>query len=269
VESDISERKKSEERISEYYMYLEKANKELDKFAYVVSHDLKAPLRAISNLSSWIEEDIGDRFTEDSSQHFTMLKGRIVRMESLINGILEYSRADRVKSPNVMVDVKALINEIFELIVQDSNVQIELPENLPVINTERMKLQQVFLNLISNSIKYNDKEKAVIKIACTEEEEAFTFSVEDNGPGIEERYHEKVFIIFQTLQARDTFESTGVGLAIVKKIIDETGGEIWIESELGSYTRFLFRWPKKSSASFKSIQFSQERTKGVSVESLN
>jgi PAS domain S-box-containing protein len=269
VESDISERKKSEERLAEYYMYLEKANKELDKFAYVVSHDLKAPLRAISNLSSWIEEDIGDRFTEDSAQHFTMLKGRIVRMESLINGILEYSRADRVKSPNVMVDVKALINEIFELIVQNSNVKIELPDNLPMINTERMKLQQVFLNLISNSIKYNDKENVLIKIACVEEQEYYTFSVEDNGPGIEERYHEKVFIIFQTLQARDTFESTGVGLAIVKKIIDETGGEIWIESELGLFTRFLFRWPKKSSASFKSIQFSQEKTNGISLEALN
>ena len=269
VESDISERKKSEERLAEYYMYLEKANKELDKFAYVVSHDLKAPLRAISNLSSWIEEDIGDRFTVDSAQHFTMLKGRIVRMESLINGILEYSRADRVKSPNVMVDVKALINEIFELIVQDSNVTIELPENLPVINTERMKLQQVFLNLISNSIKYNDKEKAVIKIACVEEEESYTFSVEDNGPGIEERYHEKVFIIFQTLQARDTFESTGVGLAIVKKIIDETGGEIWIESELGIYTRFLFRWPKKSSASFKSVQSPVEKPREISTIKLN
>jgi PAS domain S-box-containing protein len=268
VESDISERKKSEERLAEYYMYLEKANKELDKFAYVVSHDLKAPLRAISNLSSWIEEDIGDRFTEDSSQHFTMLKGRIVRMESLINGILEYSRADRVKSPNVMVDVKALINEIFELIVQNSNVTIELPENLPVINTERMKLQQVFLNLISNSIKYNDKENAIIKIACVEEEEAYTFSVEDNGPGIEERYHEKVFIIFQTLQARDTFESTGVGLAIVKKIIDETGGEIWIESELEIYTRFLFKWPKKSSSSFKSVQQAAEKTIQINSSSL-
>ena len=268
VESDISERKKSEERLAEYYMYLEKANKELDKFAYVVSHDLKAPLRAISNLSSWIEEDIGDRFTEDSSQHFTMLKGRIVRMESLINGILEYSRADRVKSPNVMVDVKALINEIFELIVQNSNVTIELPENLPVINTERMKLQQVFLNLISNSIKYNDKENAIIKIACVEEDEAYTFSVEDNGPGIEERYHEKVFIIFQTLQARDTFESTGVGLAIVKKIIDETGGEIWIESELEIYTRFLFKWPKKSSSSFKSVQQAAEKTIQINSSSL-
>jgi signal transduction histidine kinase len=188
-----------------------------------------------------------------------MLKGRVVRMESLINGILEYSRADRVKSPNVLVDVKGLLNEIFELIVQNANVKIELPENLPVLNTEHMKLQQVFLNLISNSIKYNDKDSVKINIACEEEVDFFKFSVEDNGPGIEERYHEKVFVIFQTLQARDTFESTGVGLAIVKKIIDETGGQIWIESELGSYTRFMFRWPKKSSSSFKTIQYSLEK----------
>jgi signal transduction histidine kinase len=148
-------------------------------------------------------------------------------------------------------------------------VEIELPDNLPVINTERMKLQQVFLNLISNSIKYNDKENVLIKIACIEEQEYYTFSVEDNGPGIEERYHEKVFIIFQTLQARDTFESTGVGLAIVKKIIDETGGEIWIESELGLFTRFLFKWPKKSSASFKSVQSPVEKSNVISAVALN
>jgi signal transduction histidine kinase len=126
----------------------------------------------------------------------------------------------------------------------------------------------VFLNLISNSIKYNDKENVSIKIACVEEQEYYTFSVEDNGPGIEERFHEKVFIIFQTLQARDTFESTGVGLAIVKKIIDETGGEIWIESELGLYTRFLFKWPKKSSSSFKSVQQAAEKTIQIKSSSL-
>lgn len=244
VESDISERKKAEEKMAVYYHNLEKANKELDKFAYVVSHDLKAPLRAINNLTIWIEEDIGDNFNDDTRAHFKMLKGRVDRMEKLINGILDYSRADRIKSPVTQVDVRALLSEIFEMLVQDEEVNIILPPELPVVLAERMKLQQVFSNLVSNAIKHNDKPETVIKFTCEEDGNFYVFGVEDNGPGIDEKFHEKIFVIFQTLQARDTFESTGVGLAIVKKIIDEAGGKIWIESELNKFTRFMFRWPK-------------------------
>lgn len=258
VESDITERKEAEEKMSAYYTYLEKANKELDKFAYVVSHDLKAPLRAISNLTTWIEEDIGKTLSEDSRNHFDMIKGRVVRMEALINGILDYSRADRIKAPSSNVDVKALLEEVLEMLVQNDAIKIDLPESLPVIKTEKMKLQQVFSNLISNAIKHSDKETTEIKINVSEEINSYLFSIEDNGPGIDERFHEKIFVIFQTLQARDTFESTGVGLAIVKKIIDEMGGAIWIESEVGNFTRFMFKWPKESNEEFKPFQFSIE-----------
>ena len=260
VESDITERKKAEVKMGEYYTYLEKANKELDKFAYVVSHDLKAPLRAISNLTVWIEEDIGDRFTEDARDHFKMLKGRVIRMEGLINGILDYSRADRVKSPNVNVNVKDLVDEVLEMLVHDDKIRIQMPDKMPVLFTERMKLQQVFSNLISNAIKHSNKSDTEIRIGCKEEDAFYVFSVEDNGPGIDAQFHEKIFVIFQTLQARDTFESTGVGLAIVKKIVEETGGTIWIESEVGQFTRFLFRWPKQSSSSFKPFQFTLQQS---------
>jgi PAS domain S-box-containing protein len=259
VESDITERKEAEEKMAEYYKYLEKANKELDKFAYVVSHDLKAPLRAISNLTVWIEEDIGDKFTSDTLNHFKMLKGRVDRMEGLINGILDYSKADRIKSPNIHVDVHELINEIIEMLVQDENIKISLPEKLPTLFTERMKLQQVFSNLISNSIKHGDKETTEIKVSCEEVDDDYLFAIEDNGPGIAEQYHEKIFVIFQTLQARDTFESTGVGLAIVKKIVDEIGGKIWVESEEGKFARFMLRWPKQSSSAFKPFQFTVQQ----------
>ncbi len=245
VENDISERKKAEEKMAVYYNNLEKANKELDKFAYVVSHDLKAPLRGINNLTVWIEEDIGEQLTDDTKAHFHMLKGRVERMEALINGILDYSRADKIKSPVTEVNVLTLIHEIFEMLVHNEKVNIKFSDNLPVVSAERMKLQQVFSNLISNAIKHNDKPNTVIRFSCVEEKDYYVFGVEDNGPGIEEKYFEKIFIIFQTLQARDTFESTGVGLAIVKKIIDEAGGKIWIESEVGEYTRFMFKWPKK------------------------
>jgi PAS domain S-box-containing protein len=264
VESDITERKMAEEKMAEYYRYLEKANKELDKFAYVVSHDLKAPLRAIANLSTWIEEDIGDKFTADTTEHFKILRGRVVRMEGLINGILDYSRADRVKSPNSKVDVSELLKETIDLATLEADVHFTLPDKLPVLMTERMKLEQVFSNLISNAIKHNDKPKTEIKITCEEDQDDYMFSVEDNGPGIDPQYHEKVFVIFQTLQARDSFESTGVGLAIVKKIVDEIGGKIWIESEPGKFARFVFKWPKVSNEGFKPFQFSLQ-DKPVSV----
>lgn len=258
VENDISERKSAEERMAEYYRSLEKANKELDKFAYVVSHDLKAPLRAISNLSTWIEEDMGDGLTEDSKQHFNMIKGRVMRLESLINGILDYSRADRIKSTESNTDVKQLIEEVYEMLVLEQKVELKIIGELPVISTDKLKLHQVFSNLISNAIKHGDKETTLINIQFEEAPEHFKFTVEDNGPGIETQFHEKIFVIFQTLLARDVLESTGVGLAIVKKIIDERGGKIWVESEIGKGSKFIFTWPKKSRQNLKALEFSAQ-----------
>lgn len=251
VQNDISDRKESEARLAEYYRSLEKANKELDKFAYVVSHDLKAPLRAISNLSTWIEEDMGDGLSDDSKQHFNMIKGRVMRLEALINGILEYSRADRVKGTESLTNVRQLIEEVYEMLVLEQKVELNLPSNLPEFVTDKLKLHQVFSNLISNAIKHCDKEYPIINISCKEDNENYEFSVEDNGPGIESQFHEKIFVIFQTLLARDVMESTGVGLAIVKKIIDERGGKIWVESEMGIGTKFCFIWPKKAKAVMK------------------
>jgi PAS domain S-box-containing protein len=253
--SDITERKKSEEQLAEYYRYLEKANKELDKFAYVVSHDLKAPLRAISNLSTWIEEDIDQLLKDDTREHFTMLKGRVNRMESLINGILDYSRADRVKSPITEVNAAEVIAEVSELILEGKECKLVVDSNLPLLHTERLKFQQVVSNLVSNAFKHNDKALAELQIAHREQEKFHVFSFTDNGPGIESQYHEKIFVIFQTLKARDTFESTGVGLAIVKKIVDEIGGRIEIESHPGVFSRFTVFWPKETEERYKPFQF--------------
>lgn len=251
VQNDISERKQSEERLAEYYRSLEKANKELDKFAYVVSHDLKAPLRAISNLSTWIEEDMGGQLTEDSRQHFNMIKGRVMRLEALINGILEYSRADRVKGTESLTNVNQLVDDVYEMLVLDQKVDLTIDNALPEFITDKLKLHQVFSNLISNAIKHCDKEVIKINLGCKEFVDYYQFYVEDNGPGIEPQFYEKIFVIFQTLLARDVMESTGVGLAIVKKIIDERGGKIWVESEIGVGTKFIFEWPKKAKQSLK------------------
>ncbi len=257
--SDITDKKHQEAKLAEYYRYLEKANKELDKFAYVVSHDLKAPLRAIANLSAWIEEDIHDKLNSDTREHFNMLKGRVNRMEGLINGILDYSRADRIKSPNTAVDTNEIIHEVLDLVSMNNTNSVKVCDALPTIHTERMKFQQVVSNLVSNAFKHNDKENPELIINYRDAEDYHVFSFQDNGPGIESQYFEKIFVIFQTLQARDTFESTGVGLAIVKKIMDEIGGKVIVESTPGEFCRFDVYWPKETTERYKPFQISLQQ----------
>jgi signal transduction histidine kinase len=223
---------------------LEKTNRELDKFASIVSHDLKAPLRAIGNITGWIEEDLGTTLQGDVKNNFNVIKQRVHRMEDLINGLLEYSKADRKKGTVLSVDVNSLVKDTLEFIGHPANVHLEIPKPLPSVIADKLRLEQVFSNLMDNAIKYNDKEKINITIAAEEKPKEWIFRVTDNGPGIDKQYHEKVFIIFQTLNRRDEVESTGVGLAIVKKIIEEQGGKIWIESEVGKGASFIFSWPK-------------------------
>jgi light-regulated signal transduction histidine kinase (bacteriophytochrome) len=232
-------------QLQEYTRDLEKTNRELDKFASIVSHDLKAPLRAIGNLTGWIEEDAGETFAPDVRANFNTIKGRVKRMEDLINAILEYSKADRqVVSDDIKFNTKSLIDETVDFIGRPENLVLELADNLPTITSDRTRMEQIFSNLINNAIKYNDKESIYVKISVEEQKDGWIFSVKDNGPGIDKPYHEKVFVIFQTLNRRDEVESTGVGLAIVKKIIEDQGGKIWVESELGKGADFKFFWPK-------------------------
>jgi PAS domain S-box-containing protein len=244
VHMDLSLQKESEEKLTKYAKELESINKELDQFAYIVSHDLKAPLRAINNLSEWIEEDLEGKLDGETKENFELLRGRVSRMEGLINGILEYSRAGRLSNETEEVDTKELLMEVKDGLFTDSNAVLNFNGDFPVLQTERIALLQVFSNLISNALKYNDKDQPVITISTNEKEEHFLFSVQDNGPGIKEEYFERIFQIFQTLQARDSFESTGVGLSIVKKILEEKNCEIIVESTLGSGTTFTFEWPK-------------------------
>ncbi len=245
IESNITIRKIAEEKMKEYLANLEKSHAELDKFAYVVSHDLKAPLRAIGNLTGWIEEDMGDKLQDDIKGHFNTIKGRVVRMEGLIDGILDYTKAAKDGGKLESFKADELLRDTIELIGAPANAVINIRENMPAMKTEKIKLQQVFLNLIHNSVKYNDKEDIQVEIGVEDKGTEWKFYVKDNGPGIDKRYHEKIFVIFQTLNARDQVESRGVGLAIVKKIIDEIGGSIWVESEIGKGASFCFTWPKE------------------------
>lgn len=240
---DITLEKVSQRQLLTYASELEVINKELDQFAYVVSHDLKAPLRAINNLSEWIQEDLEEVLEGDTKEQFDLLRGRVKRMEQLINGILQYSRAGRLKTNLAPVKVSAFIEDLCESLRQnESNVFTFEGPDLD-FNADKIALEQVLSNFVSNAIKYNDKDQVKVDISWKVNNNEVEFSVADNGPGIEPQYHEKIFVMFQTLQARDEVESTGVGLAIVKKIIQDKGGEIRVDSTLGEGTRFTFTWP--------------------------
>lgn len=241
---DITKIKNAELEVRQHAENLERINKELDQFAYVVSHDLKAPLRAINNLSEWIEEDVAERANDETLQNLSLLRGRVKRMEGLIDGILQYSRAGRIKNNTTIVDLKQLVHEIASVTNSKPNIQFIIPDNLPKIITERVALEQILSNFISNAVKYNDTENPIVEIGFRDNDTSWEFSVKDNGPGIPENYHEKIFVIFQTLQARDKIESTGVGLAIVKKLVDDKGGKVWVDSEPGRGSKFSFTWPK-------------------------
>jgi PAS domain S-box-containing protein len=245
VFQDITQQKEAQRQLKEYTAELESINKELDQFAYIVSHDLKAPLRAINNLSMWIEEDLEGKLEGDTQHQFNLLRGRVSRLEDLINGILSYSRAGRISVNPSTVRVRTLLDGIIEMLSPPKEFKISIPEKLPTLTTEKIALEQIFSNFISNAIKYNKNPKPTIKITCKELDKFYKFGIADNGDGIEPEFHEKIFVIFQTLEARDKVESTGVGLAIVKKIIDEKGGEVWVESEKGKGSTFYFTWPKE------------------------
>ncbi len=231
------------ETLDKNFQELTKKNKELDQFAYVVSHDLKAPLRGIDNIAKWTIEDHDVELSPAVKKNIELIQGRTVRLENMINGLLEYARIGRIKKGQQKVDVNVLLNELVEVLVPPS-FNIKIDPDMPVFTTEKLRLEQVFSNLISNAVKYNDKDKGEIGIHFRELSDVYEFVVTDNGPGIHPDYHEKIFMIFQTLQERDAFESTGVGLAIVKKIIEEQKGSISVESDTGEGSAFKFTWRK-------------------------
>jgi signal transduction histidine kinase len=223
---------------------LDRSNKELDQFAYVATHDLKAPLRGIANLSEWLEEDLGDAITPEGKQQLALLRNRVHRMEGLINGILDFSRAGRVRTKPEPVHVQQLLNDVIELCTVPSNAKIQVESNMPELRTERVPLQQVFMNLIGNALKHAKREDPHVTVGVRDLGDTCQFTVTDNGPGIAPEFHQRIWGIFQTLEPRDAVEGTGIGLSIVKKIVESKGGEAWVDSRAGEGATFGFTWPK-------------------------
>ncbi len=231
------------EQLSKNISLLEKSNEELDQFAHIVSHDMKSPLRGISNVVSWIEEDHKQELSPKVEQYLHIIKERIVRAENLIQGILSYARIDKEEVERETVDLNLLVHEILENLPTGGHVKVEVSP-LPIVYSEKFLLFQVFSNLIGNAIKYNDKEEGLIKLYFEEHLTEYEFFVEDNGIGIAAAYHKKIFLIFQTLADKDAFAGTGVGLAIVKKILDSKKQSIRLTSVPGMGSTFSFTWPK-------------------------
>ena len=232
------------EVLSENIRLLQRKNEELDQFAHIVSHDLKAPLRGIDNVITWIEEDHSTELPPKISEYIQLIKGRLFRAENMIRGILMYARVGKQNPEREYINLNVLLQDTAENLMIRPGLRLEIQGNLPEIYSEKIPLQQVLSNLISNAIKYHDKPEGYIKVYLRSSVDHYIFFVEDNGPGISKSYHEKIFVIFQTLQERDSFESTGVGLAIVKKILDDRKQRITVTSEPEQGTIFSFTWPK-------------------------
>jgi signal transduction histidine kinase len=206
---------------------LERSNRDLDHFAYVTSHDLRAPLRGIANLSKWVEEDMGDALTARSREHLHLLRGRVDRLDDLIQGVLDYSRAGRVA-------------EVVELLAPGPTVHVGIG-HLPTLRSTKTPLEQVFMNLIANAVKHGGTR---IDVGAEPVSDGWEFFIRDNGPGIPARFHDQIWGLFQTLKSRDRTETTGIGLAIVRRIVEAHGGRAWVESEEGRGATFRFTWPR-------------------------
>jgi signal transduction histidine kinase len=234
-------------KVTSAFDRVELANKELDEFAYVASHDLKAPLRVIDNASRWLEEDLAQHLTDETRENMALLRGRVRRMEKLLDDLLDYSRVGRKFDDRYqeIVTGTELIGNILAMLSPPAGFTVTVSPNFGEIGVPRMPLQQILMNLIGNAIKHHDKKEGRIEVTVEDQGDYLGFTVKDDGPGIPKEYHDKIFKMFQTLKPRDQVEGSGMGLAIIKKHLDFYGGTIALDSDTGKGSTFRFAWPKR------------------------
>jgi len=252
-DQEIVNRKKAENGLESLNKDLEstiqqltEANRQLQEFAYIAAHELKTPLRAVGTLASMMAEDYHDRLDEEGRKNLDILVGRARRMSDFIDGLVVYSKLGRAVEKKQKVNLNDILKEVIaQLPVAQKNIQVSIPDQLPFVIGEKTHITQVFRELLDNAVKYMDKPKGQVDIGCVEENGFWRFSVADNGQGIEERYFGKIFKIFQILSTRDDHESIGIGLAVVKKIVEMYGGSVWVQSKVGNGSTFFFTLPKQ------------------------
>ncbi|MBW4666922.1 MAG: GHKL domain-containing protein [Cyanomargarita calcarea GSE-NOS-MK-12-04C] len=249
LQQEVIQRKQSQERMGQLLKEIKSANQELNDFAYIVSHDLKAPLRGISSLSEWLLSDYADKFDSEGRELVNLMIARVQKVYNLIDGILKYSRVGRVSEEKRAVNLNDVVKDVIELICPLDNIKIEIANELPVISCEKTRMEQLYQNLISNAIKFMDKPQGKITIACIEENDYWKLSVADNGPGIEQQHFARIFKIFQKISNNKDSDSTGIGLSLVKKIVEMYGGNVWVESEVGQGSTFFFTFKKEQQIS--------------------
>lgn len=244
-------RRRAEEALEKVNKDLESAvqelgrtNKELQEFAYITAHDLKTPLRGIGTLTDWISTDYADKFDDQGKEHVRLLSTKAKQMSALIDDILQYSKVGQNIQKKQEVDLNIFLSGVIEEIAPPENIELIVENDLPTLICDKTHIMQIFQNLINNAVKYMDKPKGKIKIGCVEQDDFWKFYVSDNGPGIEDKYFKKIFNIFQTLSPRDGDKSTGIGLSIVKKLVELNKGRVWIESAIGKGSTFVFTYPK-------------------------
>jgi PAS domain S-box-containing protein len=245
VVRDITSQKRADEKITHYTQELLRSNKELDDFAYVASHDLKAPLRGITQLANWIEEDLASTLNAQTKEYLNLMHNRINRLNKLLDDLLSYSRVGRMEGGLSEINLNDFTKDIIQLLNPPQGFELKLTTNITSIVTLAVPFELVLRNLINNSIKHHDKDNGLISIEIEEENEGYQVTVIDDGPGIPPEHQDKVFQIFQTLKPRDEVEGSGMGLAIVKKVIDRYRGEIIIDSNGKRGTKFSFSWPNE------------------------
>ncbi|UCC99033.1 MAG: CBS domain-containing protein [Phycisphaerales bacterium] len=248
---DITERRQAEQALERLNEDLEsavweltRANKELQEFAYIAAHDLKTPLRGIGTLADWISKDYADKFDEPGKEQVRLLVAKAKQMTALIDDILQYSRVGQSLQAREQVDLNEVLTQIIAEVAPPENIEITVEDKLPSMRCKRTHVVQILQNLLGNAVKYMDKPRGQVKVGCVEQEDYWKFSVADNGPGINKNYFDKIFKIFQTLAPRDGVESTGIGLSIVKKLVELNKGRVWVESEVGKGSTFFFTLPK-------------------------
>lgn len=243
IHLDITELKNLEKQKEKILKELEKSNNELYEYAHIVSHDLKSPLRSIDALVSWIKMDNEGKFDAPTLQNLKLIEDTLQIMENLISNILDYSSAGSETAEIIDVDLNTTMKDLRRLLFVPEHITINLLKKLPVVKGDPTKFQQLFQNLMSNAIKFSDKDHGIVEIDVVEEPSYYQFSVRDNGIGIDKKFHDRIFKIFHSLNKSK--ESTGIGLSIVKKIVDLYEGNIWLESELGEGTTFFFTIKKQ------------------------